>query len=90
MTRRFFNVVYRGILVGLPNLWPCPSNFHRLVQPRALGILNFSGIADPRRMITARHPYTPNTFITSSPKWLITLTAILPVPGRGKGRETSR
>jgi hypothetical protein len=34
-------------------------------------------------------PHTPNTFSTSSPKWLITLTAIRPVVGRGNGRETS-
>lgn len=32
---------------------------------------------------------TPNTFITSSPRWLITLTAIRPVFGRGNGREVS-
>ena len=35
-------------------------------------------------------PYTLNTFITSSPKWLMTLTAIRPLLGRSKGRETSR
>jgi hypothetical protein len=29
-----------------------------------------------------------NTFVTSSPKWLSTFTAILPV-GRSKGREIS-
>lgn len=29
------------------------------------------------------------TFITSSPKWLITFTAIRPLVGRGKGRDTS-
>jgi hypothetical protein len=34
--------------------------------------------------------HTPNTFITSSPKWLMTFTAIRPVSGRGKGREMSR
>jgi hypothetical protein len=34
--------------------------------------------------------YTGKTFITSSPKWLITLTAIRPVSGLGKGREVSR
>ena len=35
-------------------------------------------------------PYTPNTFITSSPKWFMTLTAKRPVEGRGNGREESR
>jgi hypothetical protein len=35
------------------------------------------------------HPHTPNTFITSSPKWLMTLTAIFPVAGRGKGLDVS-
>ena len=30
-----------------------------------------------------------NTFITSSPRWLITLTAMRPEEGRSKGRETS-
>ncbi len=34
--------------------------------------------------------HTRNTFITSSPKWLITFTAIRPFLGRSKGRETSR
>ena len=33
---------------------------------------------------------TPNTFITSSPKWLITFTAMRPARGRGNGREVSR
>ncbi len=30
------------------------------------------------------------TFITSSPKWLITFTAILPVAGFAKGRDSAR
>lgn len=34
-------------------------------------------------------PHTRNTFITSSPRWLITLTAILPDLGFGKAREAS-
>ena len=36
-------------------------------------------------------PVTPtrNTFITSSPRWLITFTAIRPVDGLGKGRDVS-
>jgi hypothetical protein len=38
---------------------------------------------------SAASPYTPNTFITSSPRWLITFTAIRPVLGFGNGRETS-
>ena len=33
--------------------------------------------------------YTVNTFITSSPKWLMTLTAMRPVDGRGNAREVS-
>src|SRR5665213_11725 len=37
-----------------------------------------------------QHRYTVNTFITSSPKWLITFTAMRPVDGRGNGREVSR
>lgn len=32
---------------------------------------------------------TRNTFITSSPRWLITFTAILPVAGLAKGRDVS-
>ena len=32
---------------------------------------------------------TLNTFITSSPKWLMTLTAIRPFGGLSKGREVS-
>lgn len=32
---------------------------------------------------------TLNTFITSSPKWLMTLTAMRPCAGRAKGREVS-
>ena len=39
---------------------------------------------------TKQRCQTGNTFITSSPKWLITFTAIRPVPGRGNGREVSR
>ena len=35
------------------------------------------------------HQLTPNTFITSSPRWLITLTAIRPDCGLSNGRETS-
>ena len=35
------------------------------------------------------HDPTRNTFITSSPRWLITLTAMRPVSGLGKGREVS-
>ena len=34
-------------------------------------------------------PYTLNTFITSSPRWLMTLTAMRPVLGGSKGREVS-
>jgi len=34
--------------------------------------------------------HTVKTFITSSPKWLMTFTAIRPVAGRRNGRETSR
>lgn len=33
--------------------------------------------------------YTLNTFITSSPRWLITLTAIRPEVGFSKGRDVS-
>jgi hypothetical protein len=33
--------------------------------------------------------YTLNTFITSSPRWLITLTAMRPDAGFAKGREVS-
>jgi hypothetical protein len=32
---------------------------------------------------------TENTFITSSPRWLMTLTAMRPDLGLGKGREVS-
>jgi hypothetical protein len=31
-------------------------------------------------------PYTANTLSTSSPKWLVTFTAILPVCGLANGR----
>ncbi len=34
-------------------------------------------------------PYTRNTFITSSPKWLITLTAMRPEVGLANGRDVS-
>ena len=34
--------------------------------------------------------HTVKTFITSSPKWLMTLTAIRPLCGRRNGRDTSR
>ena len=33
--------------------------------------------------------YTLNTFITSSPKWLMTFTAMRPLSGRSNGREVS-
>ena len=33
--------------------------------------------------------YTRKTFITSSPRWLMTLTAMRPEVGLGKGREVS-
>ena len=33
--------------------------------------------------------YTRNTFITSSPRWLITFTAIRPLLGLSNGREVS-
>src|ERR1035438_448514 len=36
-----------------------------------------------------RPQFTRNTFITSSPRWLITFTAILPEAGFSKGREVS-
>ena len=32
---------------------------------------------------------TLNTFSTSSPRWLMTLTAMRPDPGLGKGRDVS-
>ena len=32
---------------------------------------------------------TPKTFITSSPRWLITFTAMRPVLGLSKGRDRS-
>jgi hypothetical protein len=35
------------------------------------------------------HHCTENTFITSSPRWLMTLTAMRPDLGLGKGREVS-
>lgn len=35
-----------------------------------------------------REPQTSYTCMTSSPKWLITLTAICPVSGDGKGRDS--
>jgi len=35
------------------------------------------------------HHFTANTFITSSPRWLITFTAIRPDFGLAKGREVS-
>ena len=38
---------------------------------------------------TLRHHRTENTFITSSPRWLMTLTAMRPDLGLGKGREVS-
>ena len=34
-------------------------------------------------------PHTLNTFITSSPRWLITFTAMRPDLGLSKGREVS-
>ena len=40
-------------------------------------------------VVLEEHPYTPKTFITSSPKWLITFTAIRPPAGRSNGREVS-
>ena len=36
-----------------------------------------------------RISHTPNTFITSSPRWLMTFTAMRLVEGFGKGREVS-
>ncbi len=53
---------------------------------------------NPCRATTVRQPrplrssagITPGTpFITSSPRWLMTLTAMRPEPGRSKGREVS-
>jgi hypothetical protein len=35
------------------------------------------------------HHFTENTFITSSPRWLMTLTAMRPDLGLGNGREVS-
>src|SRR5271165_1597080 len=35
------------------------------------------------------HQFTRKTFITSSPRWLMTLTAILPDCGLSNGREVS-
>ena len=54
-----------------------------------------SSTACPLSLLPTPYPYslssyTRNTFITSSPKWLITLTAIRPSFGRGNGREVSR
>ena len=42
------------------------------------------------RLCDLRHLYTPRTFITSSPRWLMTLTAMRPDFGRGKGRDSVR
>ena len=44
------------------------------------------GIGDPELHVTL---HTRNTFIASSPRWLMTLTAMRPEAGRGKGREMS-
>ena len=34
--------------------------------------------------------YTPSTFMTSSPRWLMTFTATLPDLGLANGRDTVR
>ena len=39
---------------------------------------------------TASYPHTSKTCITSSPKWLMTFTAMRPWSGGSKGREVSR
>ena len=43
----------------------------------------------PSRRAHGAHHRTGNTFITSSPRWLMTLTAMRPDLGLGKGREVS-
>src|SRR6185437_219585 len=52
------------------------------------------GLPDRERLHALRFAgpalHTLNTFITSSPKWLITFTAILPVEGRANGRDSAR
>ena len=43
---------------------------------------------DPVRIMSPHYP-TRKTFITSSPRWLMILTAMRPVDGLSKGREMS-
>jgi hypothetical protein len=47
----------------------------------------FVGVGCVRRHLL--YYSTPNTFITSSPRWLITFTAMRPVDGLSNGREVS-
>ena len=46
------------------------------------------GGSSPKHEID-QHQVTLNTFITSSPRWLITFTAMRPDLGLSKGREVS-
>ena len=57
--------------------WTCPPRSGRLRRQRQANV-------------HGGHAYsTRNTFITSSPRWLMTFTAIRPLFGIGNGRETS-
>lgn len=81
----------RREFLGAPNPWCGPLNGCLLVEkPTAVPkFVWFEAKICRMKVPRPRHSYTPNTFRTSSPKWLITLTAILPVCGLGNGRDVS-
>ena len=72
-------------------VWRRWSLVHRLKwsSPRLVGfsVTRPSHASAVRIRRSASLTHTLNTFITSSPKWLMTFTAIRPVAGRANGRD---
>ena len=60
-------------------------------SPRDAGApaLGPTPVRESQSRVRLRERHTRNTFITSSPRWLMTLTAMRPEAGLRKGREVS-
>ena len=78
----------QGMVSGIPN-----NNRRSVASPEGA---SFRGAAPDISSCPSRPtasppppPHPRNTFITSSPRWLITLTATRPVDGRGNARDVS-
>src|SRR5690606_30215811 len=67
----------------------CPASHHAARDSCVRGNLRSVPCGNPLNTLIIHHSTTLKTFITSSPRWLMTLTAMRPDLGFSKGREVS-